>query len=146
MTKTAPYKACSGFTRVTARRIAPEEPRCRTRPCAPANVKRNKNDAADATGRIHDRTRTLRSIVRFLLHRGHAGAQFKQSAGASLGDGLVRQIIKCELTSGKVTYAPSVDVRFSLERELLLRCRVAPAVVPARFGFDRNREWLGVTV
>jgi hypothetical protein len=23
------------------------------------------------TGRIHDRTRTLRSTVRFLLHRGH---------------------------------------------------------------------------
>jgi len=23
------------------------------------------------TGRIHDRTRTFRSIVRFLLHRGH---------------------------------------------------------------------------
>jgi len=23
------------------------------------------------TGRIHDRTRTLRTIVRFLLHRGH---------------------------------------------------------------------------
>jgi hypothetical protein len=41
------------------------------------------------TGRIHDRTRTLRRIVRFLLHRGHRPhmthtSQLQRDFGATL--------------------------------------------------------------